>query len=149
MNAHRTAQRVRRLEDVEAIKTLTARYANAINRTPDHAQVDIGTVRAILTSDARWSSADFGVVAGADAIIDALPAATAGVPLAMHAFVNPTITVDADTGTGRWALWIASIFDGRPGTVHMAAEMTYARTEAGWRIRTIHIGRGFRICGVP
>jgi hypothetical protein len=43
------------------------------------------------------------------------PAATAKVAFSMHAFLNPMISVDGDTATGSWLLWIASIYDDDPG----------------------------------
>ncbi len=107
--------------------------------------LDLAAIADVFTADACWSSDDFGTTVGAEAIAAELPAATARVSCAMHTFLNPIITVVADTATGRWRLWIASDYDGRPGTVHMDAEMTYARTSTGWRIKTVHVGRGFRI----
>ncbi|ULP41609.1 nuclear transport factor 2 family protein [Mycobacterium lentiflavum] len=140
-------QRLCRIEDTEAIKIVTARYADAINHGYDGKALDLAAISEVFTADARWSSDDFGTTVGAQAIAAELPAATARVTCAMHTFLNPIITVDADadTATARWQLWIASVYDGRPGTVHMGAEMTYVRTPAGWRIKTLHIGQGFRI----
>jgi hypothetical protein len=59
----------------------------------------------------RWTGDDFGTTEGVDAIVAGLPAATAKVAFSMHAFLNPMISVDGDTATGSWLLWIASIYD--------------------------------------
>jgi hypothetical protein len=48
------------------------------------------------------------------------------------------ISVDGDTATGSWLLWIASIYDDDPGA-------TYIRTAVGWRIQTVCVHNGIRI----
>ena len=141
-------QRVRLLEDADAVKTLTARYADAVNKGWNGKMIDLEAIPHIFATDARWTSDDFGTTTGVDAIVADLPAATAGVSFSMHAFLNPVISVDGDGATGSWLLWIASIHDGDPGAVYLSADITYVRTPAGWRIRTVHVHNGIRIPAV-
>jgi hypothetical protein len=138
-------QRVRLLEDIEGIKTLTARYANAVDQGWNGKAVDLGEIPSIFAADARWTGDDFGTTEGVDAIVAGLPAATAKVAFSMHAFLNPMISVDGDAATGSWLLWIASIYDDDPGAVYMSADMTYIRTAVGWRIQTVCVHNGIRI----
>jgi hypothetical protein len=67
------------------------------------------------------------------------------VEFSMHAFLSPVITLDADTASGSWLLWIASIIDNNPRAVYMGADMAYTRTGQGWRIQTIDIHHGMRL----
>jgi hypothetical protein len=141
------AQRILRLEDIEAIKTLTARYAQAVNKGPNGKGVDLAAIPQIFTVGARWSSDGMGTTVGAAAIAAELPTATAMVEFSTHAFLNPVITVDGDRATGSWLLWIASVLDDRPGAVYLSADVDYLRTAAGWRIDSMHVYDGIRIPG--
>ena len=140
-------QRVRQLEDREAIKSLTYRYARAVDRGPNGNCVDVAAIPELFTADARWSSDELGTTVGAAAIAAELPTATALVEFSMHAFLNPVITVDGDRATGSWLLWIASVLDDRPGAVYLSAQVDYLRTAAGWRIDSVHVYDGIRIAG--
>jgi hypothetical protein len=136
--------RVRRLEDVEAITNLTYRYAHAVNKGPSGG-VDVAAIPRLFTPDARWSSNELGTTVGAAAIAAEIPTATAEIEFAAHAFLNPAIAVGGDRATGAWLLWIASVRDHRPATVYLSADLNYLRTAEGWRIQAIHIGGGIRI----
>jgi SnoaL-like domain len=142
-------QRIRQLEDIDAIKALTARYAHAVNKGPSGKSVDPAAIPQIFTAEARWSSDEHGTFIGATAIAAELPTATAMVEFSMHAFLNPLITVDGDGASGSWLLWIASVLDHRPGAAYLSADLSYLRTAAGWRIDSIHIHDGIRIPGSP
>ena len=139
-------QRVQRLEDIEAIKDLTARYAAAVSKGWHGRTIDLAAIASIFTVDARWESHDMGLVTdGVDAIIASLPASTSMVEFSMHTFLNPVITLAADTAAGSWLMWIASTIDGDPRAVYMSADMTYTRTSHGWRIQTISVHHGMRL----
>lgn len=116
-------QRLRRLEDIEAIRGLTARHADAINK--------------------GWNGKTLAL--GADAIAAELPEATGMVEFSMHAFLNPIITVDGDTSTGHWLMWIASLIADSPRAIYMSADMTYTRTDQGWRIHTVRVDHGTKL----
>jgi putative polyketide hydroxylase len=137
-------QRVRRLEDVEAITRLTYRYARAVDKGPRD-DVDLAAIPQLFTADARWSSDDLGTTIGAAAIAAELPTATSDIEFSAHAFLNPIITVDGGRATGAWLLWIASVQDHQPAAVYLGADLSYLRTADGWRIDAIHIDVGIRI----
>lgn len=138
-------QRIQRLEDLESVKDLTARYADAVNQGWAGKTLDLNAIPDIFTADTRWTSVELGTTVGADAIAAVLPAATAMVEFSMHAFLNPIITVDGDTATGSWLMWVASVFNTEPGAVYMSADMTYTRTAKGWRIQTVDVHNGLHI----
>jgi hypothetical protein len=139
------ARRVRHLEDIEAITTLTYRYARAVNKGPRGQGVDPVAIPQLFTADAQWSSDELGTTVGAAAIAAELPTATAMVEYSRHAFLNPVITVDGDRATGSWLLWISSVIDHQPATVDLSADLRYLRTADGWRIDAVHIHDGLPI----
>lgn len=138
-------QRVALLEDRAAIEALTSRYAEAINHGYGAETLDTDAISDIFAADARWHSDGIGSTLGAEAIAEELPAATARVEFAMHAFLNPRITLDGDTARGSWLFWIASVIDADRRAVYMSAELTYTRTTHGWRIQTMEIHPGIRL----
>jgi hypothetical protein len=136
-------QRVQRLEDIEAIKDVTARYATAVSKGWNGKTLDLEAIPSIFTTDVHWESKSMGITAdGVDAIVADLPESTAMVQLSMHSFVNPVITIDADTAAGNWLMCIAAIIGDDPRAVYLSADMTYARTGDGWRIRSVDIHYG-------
>lgn len=139
-------QRIQRLEDIEAIKDVTARYAAAVSKGWNGKTVDLAAIPSIFTADARRESRDMGLAAdGVDAIIANLPRSTSTVEFSMHTFLSPVITLDADTASGTWLMWIAPIIDNNPRAVYMSADMTHTRTGQGWRIQAIDIHHGMRL----
>lgn len=137
-------RRIRRLEDIEAITTLTARYGRAVDKRPGHG-IDLAAIPHLFTADARWSSDATGTTVGAFAIAAELPWATATVEFSMHAFLNPLVTVEGNAATASWLFWIASIHHHQPGIVCCSADMTYARTASGWFIDSVLIHDGIRV----
>ncbi|GLZ01777.1 hypothetical protein Acsp02_90280 [Actinoplanes sp. NBRC 103695] len=67
----------------------------------------------------------------------------------MHAFFNPVITVDGDSATGSWLMWIASAIDDDPRLVHLGCDMTYTRTNDGWRIQSVNMQFGSMLKTAP
>src|SRR5690349_12067713 len=57
-------QRIQRLEDLEAIRDLTARYADAINKGWNGKTVDLDAVAQVFTTDASWESHEGEVTVG-------------------------------------------------------------------------------------
>jgi hypothetical protein len=137
------ARRVQRLEDIEAIKDVTARYATAVNKGWNGKTLDLEAIPSIFATDARWESSDMGIVTeGLGAIVAGLPEHTAMVQFSMHTFLNPVITVAADAATGSWLMWVASIIGNDPRAVYLSADLTYARTDQGWRIHGVEVHHG-------
>jgi hypothetical protein len=135
--------RVQRLEDIEAIKKLTATYGLYVNKGWNGEVVNFDKLPEVFTADARWQadamSAD---VTGIDNIIELLSSATSPGDLAMHSFTNPIIDIDGDTATGNWLLWVAGT-DGDDGTeVFQSEDLTYTRTPDGWRIQSLNLRFG-------
>ncbi len=138
--------RLRTLEDREAIRALKAYYARCADEkyTDDHRrksqqEVDAITrrqVEASFTPDAVWDGgAQFGIREGREAIYDHLRAG--GWTFALHYFVSPVITLSGDTARGSWMLWQPCTRTQGDRAMLMSAvtEDEYVRTPQGWRMR--------------
>jgi putative polyketide hydroxylase len=137
-------RRLRRLEDMQAITDLTARYADAVSQW-NGKNLDLEAIPQIFAADAVFEDSGSGAVRGASAIAAELPLATAAVTFAMHSLLSPVITLDGDTATGTWLMWVASIVDGDPGAAYLSADLSYTRGSAGWRIQNVSVHHGIRL----
>ncbi len=149
MAAPSLEERLRRLEDLEALRDLMARYAFHINKGWKGKTVHVEAMRSIFATDARWESKAMGLAAeGLDDIMVKLAEATARTEFSMHSFTNPIIEIAGDRAEANWLMWIASRRDGGPpNQVFMSEDLTYARTPDGWRIKTaeLHFGMALNI----
>ena len=90
-------QRITRLEDIEAIKQLKARYAEICDdlHNPDR-------IASVFAEDAIWESPDFGVAKGHAEIRALFERFKAMFSFSQHNMMNPIITVDGNRATGSW-----------------------------------------------
>ena len=145
--------RIRRLEDIEAIRALKAKYSmHADEKYTDDHQLRSEQERdaiardqaSVFTDDAIWDGGQqFGVLRGKEAIHTSLK--SIGWKFAMHYFLNPVIKVDGDRATGRWMLWEVATVNTTDTAVFLAAvtEDEYVRTPDGWRISKVCIRMKF------
>lgn len=136
--------RIRRLEDIEAIRHLKARYAKYADEkyTDDHRrkpQDELDRLAALqaglFTEDAVWDGGEhFGVFEGREAIHAFVR--KGGWSFAMHYFLNPLIDIDGDRATGRWMLWQACTLTEGDTPCWMSAieDDDYVRTAEGWKM---------------
>ena len=89
--------RIRRLEDIDAIKTLRAKFCYAMDT------VNWEEVASMFTEDAVAEMGTYGRCEGRDEIAkfarETLPASLSFV---LHMLHNPVIEVDGDKATGEW-----------------------------------------------
>lgn len=138
-------QRIRLLEDHEAIRQLKALYAHCADAkyTDDHRrkpqpEIDAITRRqvSVFTEDAVWDGGpQFGRIQGLEAIYEHLRGGAWS--FAMHYFLNPLIEVRGDEAHAEWMLWQTCTFADQNLSVFMAAMTSddYVRTGDGWRMR--------------
>lgn len=138
------AERVRRLEDYEAIRQLKAFYAKCADDkyTADHRRKPPDEFRrisvlqaSVFTEDGVWDGGpQFGIKAGRAVIAEHL----ANVPwsFAMHYFLSPSIQLAGDTAHADWMLWQTCTFAENNLSVFMAATTSddYVRTPEGWKM---------------
>jgi hypothetical protein len=99
-------ERIQRLEDIEAIKKLKARYAAVCDDkyNPEEAI-------KLFTEDAVWDGGeDFGVHKGTDAIKEFFADVSRNLTFAVHYFLQPNIKVNenGETASAKWYLWQAA-----------------------------------------
>lgn len=129
--------RIKKLEDIQAIKDLKHRYCAACddNYNPDE-------IAPLFTENAVWDGGAMGRVEGRDAIHAYFSVAPQSVPFAVHQVSNPIIEIDGDTATGSWYLWQPMHFAPTSQALWLAARYRdqYRREEDGvWRIEHLHL----------
>ena len=95
--------RVQRLEDIEDIKQLIARYAKAADMNGDPA-----LMTPCLTEDAVWNCEGIGGWKGRDAVVAGLQeTCTVTLAWALHYMTQPIIEISSDgaSATGDYYLW--------------------------------------------
>lgn len=146
MTAASFEARLRRLEDIEAINTLIARYSVLINQGWNGEIVEVDRFPEIFTNDAVWRSAAMQIEAvGIDAIINGTRENTKPIAFSMHAFLNPLIEVTGDKARGEWLMWVAAKHSGHPRQVFMSQQATLHRTAEGWRIAEVDLHFGMAL----
>ena len=128
--------RLARLEAIEEIRCLKARYADACD-----SGYDPDRMLAIFTADAVWDgSPRFGRHDGIDAICAFFRGASSQITWALHYMIAPVIDVAPDglSATGTWYLWQPCTMVGETGPQAVWLTGRYAdryrREPDGWRI---------------
>ncbi len=90
-------KRVTRIEDIEAIKQLKARYCEICDdaHNPDR-------VTSVFVEDGIWESEDFGKAEGHEAIRELFRGFQKTFSFSQHNITNPIIEVDGDRAKGVW-----------------------------------------------
>ena len=90
-------KRITRLEDIEAIKQLKARYCEICDDMHNPSRV-----ASVFVEDAIWESADFGKAEGHAAIQELFRDFKKMFSFSQHNITNPIIEVNGDRATGMW-----------------------------------------------
>lgn len=140
-------ERVQRLEDLEAIKDLMARYSHHINKGWNGEEVDLDAMPSVFAEDIEWTSWNAGTPeTGIERGTEILREETGWIDFSMHSLTNPIIAIDGDKATGNWLMWIASKRKGfTPNQIFMSLDITYARTARGWLIKTLDMHFGMML----
>ena len=127
------------LEDIEAIRTLKARYCQLCD--DDHSPDGLAE---LFVPDGVWEATVSGRYEGTDAIKGFFTQlrASGRIRNSAHNAVNPIIEVDGDTATGMWRLimlYTANVAEPLPKYYRIIGwyRETYVRTAAGWRFQTL------------
>jgi ketosteroid isomerase-like protein len=134
-------ERIRKLEDIDEIKQLKARYAAACDNN-----YDADTITVMFTEDGVFDAGELGKAEGREelrAFFRRVPESTS---FALHYILNAIIEVDGDRATGKWyllqpttlikgnqAIWFAATYDDE-----------YKRVEGKWRFRRVNVTPHFR-----
>jgi uncharacterized protein (TIGR02246 family) len=129
----RLEQRLRVLEDAEAIRNLKARYAALCDQ-----QYDADRIAMLFTADALWDSPGLGRFEGRDAIRNFFRGASAIFSFAIHYSLNGQIEIAGDTARARWYLFMPCTVAAGNRAMWRASidHETYERVDGTWMFRT-------------
>lgn len=134
------ARRLQRLEDIEAIKQLKARYAALCD-----ANYDADALAELFTEDAVWDGETLGRAEGREGIRQFFRGSSQRISFAIHNILSPIIDVTGDTATGSWYLLQACTYRDGNQAVWGAATYTdrYVRQDGLWKFQHVHIHSHF------
>lgn len=128
--------RIRRLEDIEAIKTLKRRYAALLDDN-----YDADGCAQLFAEDAVWDGGSFGRHEGREAIREFFASMPQMVDWSCHYLLNPIIEVDGDTATGAWLLWQPLVMKEDSQAMWVSARYTdiYVRVRGEWMFQSVTV----------
>ena len=129
-------ERLQRIEDIEEIRALKARYARACDD-----DYDPDALAPLFTEDALWDGGVLGRCEGRDAIRAFFSGTASVMPYAIHHVTNPDIEVSGDTATGQWLLWQPCVHAVGEQALWMAGSYAdrYRREAGEWRFAEVVI----------
>ncbi|MGQ1788414.1 nuclear transport factor 2 family protein [Saccharicrinis sp. GN24d3] len=138
-------QRIQRLEDLEAIKTLQYAYGQLVDKGWDGKEMITDGLEEVFTEDASWESKAQNIsVQGIQQISDLFKMMDARSDLFIHSFSNPIIDLQGDKATAKWML-ISPMTLGGGELQNMLASYNndYVRTPEGWRIKALRLNPAY------
>ena len=129
-------KRLSRLEDIEAIKQLIARYAKAVDKNGDPI-----LLAACFTEDVGWNCDGVGGWKGREDVVQGLrETCTITLPWALHYMTQPIIDIaeDGQSASGEYYLWelakAASEGDGATEDTWIGGwyESTFRKEQDAW-----------------
>jgi len=125
--------RVRYLEDIEALRNLKAEYAAACDDN-----YDADRLAALFIEDATWESEGMGKYEGREAIREFFRGISGHFVFALHYGLNPQIEVTGDTARARWYLFMPCTVGDTGKAMWRAGldEEEYVRVQGRWMYRS-------------
>jgi ketosteroid isomerase-like protein len=121
------AERVDRLEQIDALKQLKYRYCAAVD-----ANYDADAIAAMFTEDGVWDGGDLGYYSGRDAIRESFMDPNATVQWMRHCVFNPIIELTGNLARCQWYMWLPKITsDGTSRTFQGGTHMDQCRRVDG------------------
>ena len=128
-------ERLARLEDVEAIKALKARYALYCDDG-----YDAEGIASLFIEEGTWENEVFGTFRGREEIRDFFARVSADILWALHFMICPSVTVlDEGRAHGTWYLFepatMKAANGGQPDAVVMSGTYfdTFVKVDGEWR----------------
>lgn len=129
-------QRITRLEDIEAIKQLKARYCHICDDThnPD-------TIASVFAEDGIWESEDFGKAQGHKDIRELFSGFRKLFTFSQHNITNPVIEVNGDRATGIWYIMGPWTLTENNKEIWMAARYDddYVKIDGEWKYQHLRV----------
>ncbi len=126
-------KRVRRLEDIDALRNLKAEYAAACDDN-----YDADRLAALFVEDATWESEGMGRYQGREAIREFFRGISGHFVFALHYGLNPQIEVNGDTARARWYLFMPCTVGDTGEAMWRAGvdEEEYVRVDGRWMYKS-------------
>jgi ketosteroid isomerase-like protein len=125
--------KVRALEDIEAIRNMKMRYAAFCDDSynPDG-------IADLFVEDAVWEASGLGKFEGREAIRKFFQEASKIFTFALHYTLNPKIEVNGDTGKGQWYVFMpCTLGDGnRAAWLAGIDHEEYVRVNGEWKFKS-------------
>jgi uncharacterized protein (TIGR02246 family) len=130
-------RRITRLEDIEAIKQLKARYCEICD--DDHNPERIAD---IFTEDGVWEGEGIGHAEGRAAIRELFLGFQRQISFSQHMVMNPVIEVEGQRARGVWYFFGTFTFRERNQARWLAARYheDYRKVDGAWKIRHLRVG---------
>ena len=128
--------RILRLEDIESIRQLKARYCFLCDDG-----YDADGLAELFVEEAVWDGGDLGRAEGRDRIRRFFERSPSALSFAVHMVMNPLIEVDGDEATGVWYLYqAATLVEGsQPLWGSARYDERYRRESDGWKFVSLEL----------
>jgi len=126
------------LDDHYQVHDLVARYSDAVTRR------DEAVFAATWALDARWQLPGMPMTQGRDSIVALWNSVMARFPFVLQRMNNGTVTIDGDTGAGRW--YLSEHITAEDGSLMInigVYQDRYLRADAGWVFSERHFSMLF------
>ncbi|MBI2962332.1 MAG: nuclear transport factor 2 family protein [Deltaproteobacteria bacterium] len=129
-------RRLIRLEDIEAIKQLKARYCEICD--DDH---NPQRITSVFAEDGIWESAEFGTARGHAEIRRLFQGFQKLIQFSQHNVMNPIIAVDGDRATGEWYFLGPFTFREGPQARWLALQYKddYVKLRGEWKYQHLRV----------
>jgi len=136
MNDDDIERRIRRLEDLEALRALKHRYCMYCDDG-----YDAERLAPLFAADAVWDGGVLGRFVGREAIRAFFVQCSKRVPFAIHQVTNPILEIDGERASGRWYLWEPIVFAAGNRGLWMAARYDdrYRREGGAWLFESVKV----------
>jgi len=129
-------KRLTRMEDIEAIKQLKARYCHICDdmHNPD-------SITSVFAEDAIWESDDLGQAHGHAAIRELFTTFRNLFTFSQHNIMNPVIEVNGDRATGVWYILGPWTYAEGNADKWMAARYDddYVKIDGEWKYKHLRV----------
>ena len=129
-------QRITRLEDIEAIKQLKARYCDICDDTHNPDQI-----ASVFAADGIWEGGDFGQAQSHEAIQELFLGFRNMFTFSQHNISNPIIEINGNRATGIWYIMGPWTLTEDNKEIWMAARYDddYVKVDGEWKYQHLRV----------
>ena len=139
MTIEELEKRLEKLETIDAIKRLKAKYAQIVDGFSTQPFEDC------FTENGVWDLGPSGIVKGRKAIGELFKKMPELQPFSIHYFVQADIEVQGDKAVGKWYMWLpATLGDGRAVWSTGIEDEKYEKVNGEWLISELKLTPIFR-----